>query len=37
MLKAEDYLKQNVKGILQPMVKDILSKRPKDAVNIYII
>jgi len=34
MSKAEDYLKQNVKGILQPMVKDILAAKPKDAVNI---
>ena len=33
MSKPEDYLRQNVKGILQPMVKDILSKRPKDVVN----
>ena len=31
--KTEKYLKENVKGILQPMVKDILSQRPKDAVN----
>jgi hypothetical protein len=33
MSKAEDYLKENVKGILQPMVKDILTQRPKDPVN----
>ena len=32
MSKPEDYLKQNVKGILQPMVKEILTSRPKDAV-----
>ena len=32
MSKAEDYLRQNVKGILQPMVKDILASKPKDAV-----
>ena len=32
MSKAEDYLRQNVKGILQPMVKDILAAKPKDAV-----
>ena len=38
MSKPEDYLNQNIKGILQPMVKDMLSQRPKDAVNqIYII
>ena len=29
---TEDYLRQNVKGILQPMVKDILAAKPKDAV-----
>ena len=33
MSKAEDYLKQNVKVILQPMVKDIMAERPKDPVN----
>ena len=33
MSKAENYLKENVKGILQPMVKDILTQRPKDPVN----
>jgi len=33
MSKPEEYLKQNVKGILQPMVKDLLSNRPKDPVN----
>ena len=37
MSKAEDYLKQNVKGILQPMVKDIMSKRPHDPVNKLLI
>jgi hypothetical protein len=34
MAKAEEYLKNNVKGILQPMVKEILSERPKEPVNI---
>ena len=33
MSKAEDYLKQNVRGILQPMVKDILAQKPKEPVN----
>ena len=33
MSKAEDYLKQNVRGILQPMVKEILAERPKEPVN----
>jgi hypothetical protein len=37
MSKPEDYLKQNVKGILQPMVKDILSNKPKDPVIHYNI
>jgi hypothetical protein len=32
MSKAEDYLRQNVKGILQPLVTDILAAKPKDAV-----
>ena len=32
MSKAEDYLKQNVRGILQPMVKDILAQKPKEPV-----
>ena len=35
--KTEKYLKENVKGILQPLVKDILSQRTKDAVNKNII
>ena len=35
MSKAEDYLKNNVKQILQPMVKDIMTDRPKDPVNKY--
>ena len=33
MSKSEDYLRQNVKVILKPMIKDILSKKPKDSVN----
>jgi hypothetical protein len=37
MSKAEDYLKNNVKQILQPMVKDIMTDRPKDPVNKYLI
>ena len=36
MAKAEDYLKQNVRGILQPMVKDILAEKPKEPVIIKI-
>jgi len=31
MSKSENF-KQNVKGILQPMVKEILAERPKDPV-----
>ena len=37
MSKAEEYLKQNVKVILQPMVKDIMAEKPKDPVNKSII
>jgi hypothetical protein len=37
MSKAEDYLKQNVKVILQPMVKDIMAERPKDSVSKLLI
>ena len=37
MSKAEDYLKNNVKQILQPMVKDIMADRPKEPVNKYFI
>ena len=34
MMKAEDYLKQNVRGILQPMVSAVLLEKPKDPVRI---
>ena len=39
-MKAEEYLKQNVRGILQPMVSAVLLEKPKDPVkqfffNIY--
>ena len=37
MSKAEDYLQNNVKKILQPMVKDIMAERPKEPVNKYLI
>ena len=30
MMKPEDYLKQNVRGILQPMVSAVLLEKPKD-------
>lgn len=36
MSKEEEYLKQNVRGILQPMVKEILSQKPKEPVNFII-
>ena len=36
-MKAEEYLKQNVRGILQPMVSAVLSEKPKDPVTIQII
>ena len=32
MSKAEDYLRQNVKEILQPLVKEVISERPNDIV-----
>ena len=32
MSKAEEYLKNNVKGILQPMVSAVLLEKPKDPV-----
>lgn len=35
MSKAEEYLKQNVRGILQPMVNAVLSEKPKNPVNFY--
>ena len=31
-MKAEEYLKQNVRGILQPMVSAVLLEKPKDPV-----
>lgn len=34
--EAEDYLKKNVKGILVPIVKEIISKKPEDIVIKYI-
>ena len=38
MMKAEEYLKKNVRGILQPMVSAVLLEKPKDPVKkIYII
>jgi len=33
MSKAEDYLRNNVKGILQPLVKNILIENPLNPVN----
>jgi len=33
MLKPEEYLKKNVRGILQPMVSAVLMDKPKDPVN----
>ena len=31
-MKAEEYLQQNVRGILQPMVSAVLLEKPKDPV-----
>ena len=36
MSKSEDYLKNNVKEILQPMLKKIMQEDPSEPVN-YII
>jgi hypothetical protein len=33
MSKAEEYLKNNIKEILKPMVDALLDERPKDPVN----
>lgn len=30
---AEDYLKENVRGILQPMIGSVLVEKPKDPVS----
>ncbi len=30
MMRPEEYLKQNVRGILQPMVSAVLLEKPKD-------
>ena len=36
-MSAEEYLKKNVKDILQPMIKKILEERPSEPViNIHI-
>ena len=32
MSNAEDYLKKNVKDILQPMIKKIIEDKPSDPV-----
>jgi len=33
MSKAEEYLKKNVKEILQPMLKKIIQENPDEPVN----
>ena len=33
MSKAEEYLRKNVKDILQPMIKEIVQENPSDPVN----
>ena len=35
MSNAEDYLKKNVKDILQPMIKKIIEDKPSDPVNNF--
>jgi hypothetical protein len=37
MMKAEEYLKQNVRGILQPMVSAVLLEKPKDPVRKILL
>jgi len=32
MSNTEEYLKENVKVILQPMIKDIVTNKPKNKV-----
>lgn len=34
MSKNEEYLRQNIKGLLQPLAETLLSKRPKDPVSL---
>ena len=34
-MSAEEYLKKNVKDILQPMIKKLLEERPSEPV-IYL-
>ena len=36
-MKAEEYLQQNVRGILQPMVSAVLLEKPKDPVHKIIL
>lgn len=33
--EAEEYLKQNVRGILQPLVSAVLLEKPKDPVSNF--
>ena len=37
MSNAEEYLKKNVKDILQPMIKKICEVNPSEPVNISFI
>jgi hypothetical protein len=37
MSNAEDYLKKNVKDILQPMIKKIIEDKPSDPVTNSLI
>ena len=37
MTQPNDYLQQNVRGILQPMVSAVLSEKPKDPVKKNIL
>ena len=36
-MTAEEYLKKNVKDILQPMIKKLLEERPSEPVIYFYI
>ena len=37
MSKEEDYLRQNVKQVLQPLIRELLNERPEEPVIKYNI
>lgn len=36
MSKSEEYLRQNVRGILQPLMSSVLEEMPEDPVSSYL-